>query len=165
MIKAIAARDRTAVETELKTTSPNSHPPFDDAEDYVPALVYAVQSKDQAMVRLLLEHGADPNLGDCFEGAALTYAAVDDDVSMMTLLLHYGSTDQDVKDRALWRSSVEGKMNAVKVLLAHGADPDQILQQWDKPKGVGEPLSRIVVDQGHPEIAPLLLKASKKGKH
>jgi hypothetical protein len=161
LVKAVNAGDLTKAEQELKTTSPNLRPPYEDSEDYVCPLVSAVQNKNQAMVRLLLQHGADPNLGDVWEGCPLTYAAIDDDVPMMELLLQYRTTVQETKDSALWKAVLKDKTNAVRFLLAQGADPDQ---SCSPSLGKEEALSKSALNDGYPEIAAMLEKASK-GKH
>jgi uncharacterized protein len=80
------------------------------------ALVYAIINAHFDLAAMLLEHGADPNIAD-HTGMAALYAAVE------------WNTLQWVQSRPapIWRDQLDGT-GLVKVLLAHGANPNATLR-------------------------------------
>jgi len=79
------------------------------------------------VVKLLLEHGADPNVKNRDGKTPLHNAASEGHLEVVKLLLERGA-DPNVKDddgntplhNAAWR----GHLEVVKLLLEHGADPN-----------------------------------------
>jgi ankyrin repeat protein len=161
LIRAIGLKDIAAVKRELDSgVDVNRFPPSTDTDSDAPnpippiPLDLAVQEHETAIVKLLLDRGADPNLRDAWDDP-LTDAATADNVEIMALLFEHGGGKS--KDDALRKAAEAGKKKAVAFLIAHGADPKQF---WD-----GKTLSQDVADEGHPDIAAILTKASLKGKH
>lgn len=93
------------------------------------ALHVAVERSMPDMVRLLVAHGADVDLG--FYGCSfpLESAAGRGDLEMVRLLLELkAKVDQTLelgKETALMAASRYGHLSVVELLLAYGADPDR----------------------------------------
>jgi ankyrin repeat protein len=87
-----------------------------DAHVGTTALVYAIINAHFDLAAMLVEHGADPNIAD-HTGMAALYAAVE------------WNTLQWVQSRPapIWRDTLDGT-GLVKVLLAHGANPNARLK-------------------------------------
>ena len=89
------------------------------------ALQAAMVRNDDAMVRLLLAHGADVNTQGGEYGSALHVALSRTDNATFRLLLEHGA-DVNVTRRdgsnALYMASSEGRDVVVRLLLDHGAD-------------------------------------------
>jgi ankyrin repeat protein len=90
-------------------------------------LLVAVDHNDQAMVRLLLENGADPN-SDCLSITPLAMAAARNQVAVVETLL---AARVDVNQRAyqprktpLHLAAEFGHTRIVEILLTAGADPN-----------------------------------------
>jgi ankyrin repeat protein len=124
--------------------------PNDTSNDGLSALILATVRGHPALATLLLEQGADPNA----DGAGYT-------------ALHWaaGSWETELTTRAIttkrqgeWYTVTglkEGKVELVKALLAHGADPDARLKQ--APARVGSSWNRRLPElQG---ATPLFLAA------
>jgi ankyrin repeat protein len=82
-------------------------------------------------VKLLLEHGADPNTQDEYGDTPLHWAAFGDNVEVVKLLLEYGA-DPTVKDKdgrtPLDLARVKGRREVVSVIeewLRRGGGPPQ----------------------------------------
>ena len=76
------------------------------------------------IVRQLLEHGADPNIGDYRHSTALHQASFRGWVEVARLLLQYGANvdEKDRKGRTPFQiASAEGYDNVTKLLLEHDA--------------------------------------------
>lgn len=161
LVKAIEKRDRMVVEKVLKSgVNPNSYPNDWEnemmEEDMAPINIAASDGRDD-IVRLLLDHGADPNLGDGFFANPLAAAAEEDHIETMRLLMSHGATVNDDKDGsgALWRAAVDGKVRAVNLLLDSGANPNT--------RGAGTTLYRAVEELGGSKEVLRLLR--KYGAH
>jgi ankyrin repeat protein len=85
----------------------------DEGDEQTP-LMWAVQVKDAALVRILLERGAAVNVQDDFGKTALMFAAEKDDADIIKLLLRHGA---DVSAR-----TVKGA-TAADLARAHGHIP------------------------------------------
>ena len=85
----------------------------------------ACEKGDAAMVRLLLDNGADPNLSDGWE-SPLQAAAFYEHLDVMELLIQRGAkvNDEPGMSTALWSAAQDGNVASVRFLLAHGADPN-----------------------------------------
>ena len=80
------------------------------------------------MVRLLLAHGADPNLleSDCPRGHALWIAARRDNIELARLLLDHGADPEASAEsggKALGHA--RGNPELYQLLLDHGAEPKE----------------------------------------
>jgi ankyrin repeat protein len=78
-----------------------------------------------AMVRLLLDRGADVNLAVAGDGAPLIMAARGGHLAIVQLLLDRGATVDLVvpsDENALIQASGTGHLDVVRLLVAHGAD-------------------------------------------
>ncbi len=85
-------------------------------EDGTPALTFAIINGHYDLATLLADRGADVNQADR-TGATPLYSAVD----MHTLATSFGRPE-------LPRPVAEGSVDAAKMLLAHGADPNKPLK-------------------------------------
>ncbi|WP_257296227.1 ankyrin repeat domain-containing protein [Endozoicomonas sp. YOMI1] len=100
------------------------------------SLEYAVDCGDHAMVKTLLDKGADPNIiiGNCNE-TPLHRAVKAGQHAIVETLLTYGA-DPKLKDRkgrtALQRAVAKGHLNVYKTLLSitHQPDWDSLLQEF-----------------------------------
>lgn len=78
-----------------------------------------------AMTRLLLGHGADPNIPDAHCRTPLLLASESGDESLVKLLLDHGAktdTPFDKEDSPFVRASRHGHKAVVRLLLKHGAN-------------------------------------------
>ena len=76
-------------------------------------------------VKILLEYGADPNLGDKHNNRPLQSAAMEN-VDMVKILLEYGSDINGTNVRnitALFFACLDKNINNINILLEYGADP------------------------------------------
>jgi len=85
-------------------------------QDGTPALTFAIINGHYDVAQLLVEKGADVNQPDR-TGATPLYSAVD----MHTLVTSFGRPE-------LPRAVTEGSVDAARLLLAHGADPNKALK-------------------------------------
>uniref|UniRef100_A0A0D9XIU8 Uncharacterized protein n=1 Tax=Leersia perrieri TaxID=77586 RepID=A0A0D9XIU8_9ORYZ len=88
-------------------------------------LVYAVISENAAVVKYLLDHGADPNKADDDGLSPLHSVAGIGDCEMIELLLAKGAYVDPIADEVgtpLHLATKERKVGAVKALLDHNAD-------------------------------------------
>jgi ankyrin repeat protein len=88
----------------------------------------AVYRKHHAAVRALLRLGANPNALDAQRYDMLTIAAVQNDIEMLNLALEGGASARNVTtpydDTALSAAAHLGHVEAVRILIAHGAPID-----------------------------------------
>jgi ankyrin repeat protein len=92
-------------------------------------LMWAAYRNDVRMLRLLLERGADPNQATYF-GSPLSHACMGDSFEAAELLIAQGAK-VNARDALAnftplhWAAATESpRPNVVKLLLAHGADPN-----------------------------------------
>ena len=89
------------------------------------------------VLRLFLEHGADPNRANWFGVTYLHVQAKDGGESVAELLLEFGANIDAIDDEYCttplgWAARWEQKQ-MVEFLLAHGADPNLAREAWAKP--------------------------------
>jgi hypothetical protein len=116
---------------------------------FLSPLLQAVLSKSLSIVRLLLEHGADPDFVPTATSSPLYYALESSDETFALLLLDYGATMKVCEECVM--NAVEGKhLGALRRLLDLGVHPDTGMAPS------GSPLS-VAVDQGNLAAVKLLL--------
>ena len=129
LMEAVEAKNPTLVETLLDSgINPNVYPNADadlQAEDDYTVLNVAVDTGDLEIVKILLDHGADPNMGDGWHHSPLI-AAAEKGSEMMTLLIEKGAKVNDGPggSSALWDAAKSNRIGALKFLLDHGANPN-----------------------------------------
>jgi ankyrin repeat protein len=121
-----------------------------------PALVYAARTGDAGLLRLLLDHDADPDRAGADGLTAIAHAAARDDGAMTRTLLTAGATP-DVTPVGEGRSLLEvavrdGDVTRVDLLLARGADPSG-------PSLYGQPHLLVAVALGDHDVTSALLDA------
>jgi len=132
-----------------------SHVPSIDSitkEGVTPLMVAASNDKLQA-VKCLLEHGADPSLQDNNGWNVLHFASPGGNPEIIELILsHVPSIDSITKKGStpLMLAVYNAKLQAVKYLLEHGADPSlQDITGWN--------VLHYASQGGNPEIIELML--------
>ena len=119
------------------------------------ALTEAAQAGQKDMVLLLLQEGADPNLGRAESGSsALHQAAAAGDVQSIRVLVAAGAKldQRDTADLTPIAYAVRnGSLPATKALIAAGADVNVVMQ--------GKSLLMHVVAQGSLLMAQVLIQA------
>lgn len=121
------AIERGAVDTVKELLATGADPHECHGEDEDSALLIASMEGKEAIVRLLLEAGADANLGDAHGYTPLMGAVCADSLPVVQLLLAAGA---DVRRRgarsgatALHDAAAGGHLEVARALLAAGADP------------------------------------------
>ena len=154
---AIERGDVAAVKVELnKGTDPNNLPPAQD--EPIAPLCAAAGDGNLEIVALLLDRGANIDIGDSWDYTPLEAAATNNRIQVMELLLARGASvndDGDGGSYSLWRAAVEGKLEAVQWLLAHGANPNTKADD-------GQTLLSVVEGFHHGTIATALKKSGAK---
>ncbi|KAK4183467.1 ankyrin repeat-containing domain protein [Podospora australis] len=129
-------------------------------------LSYAIKRGDLAIVKLLVEEGGARVGGADGRSSAMVFSAVQSrNIPILTYLLDksapISSVCGDSKDRGSWKTplalAVEtGQLEAVKLLVEHGADVNGSEQANSSPKGL-TPLC-TAADRHYPAITELLLQ-------
>lgn len=151
------------------------------------ALQVAVALKDVGLARRLLELGSDPSAfsipgyrpepgvrssfaarsvedirsGESSVLAPLDIALWNDDEECVKLLLEHGATSRDRRLLALM--TVEGNIERVRLLLAHGADPNGPYLWWPFLEAKPE-IARVFLEHGLKPDSSLLVSAIEKKK-
>lgn len=95
-------------------------------------LFYAVLNRNAEMIKLLLQHGDDPNQSVFLTASFLHYIIAKSDgdesrcIKLITAFLECAKTDVDLKDKdisPLLLACQKDKVKIVEVLLQHGASP------------------------------------------
>jgi ankyrin repeat protein len=158
LMDAIERGDIGAVRAELdKGTDPNRLPP--PTEEPVAPICAAASDGKVEIVRLLLDRGAHIDRGDGWDFTPLEAAATNNQIAVMELLVSRGAVVNDFGDGknsySLWRAAVDGKVSAVKWLLAHGANPNTVTND-------GTRLLPVVEDFGQMPVAAELRRAGAR---
>ena len=120
------------------------------------ALLYALKNKDIAIVKILLEAGANPNLSQSPPGLSpLMLAAATEQEQALDLLLKFGAQVNQVNEDgspALMAAAYRGNIQILSSLLKAGALPN--LEDKD-----GDTALNIAIKRGHLEAVGVLLEA------
>ena len=158
---------------DVNTRDPDPDPRF---TGYTSLMYIAFHSGEGAFIRLLLDHGADPNLMSVKDhDTALMIAAEDGYPDCVRELLAQKETDvnlQDVEGKtALYRACETWQLAIVEMLLKRGADPNRAAHDGTTPVLVSfaflETLNLLLehgADVNHPNVAGLtvLMEIAKR---
>ena len=124
---------------------------------YTPLLFSVVQSSKE-ITAILLEKGANPEIGNKLGIKPLNFAARYGKLEDCKLLLSYGTdinqTDTLYNYTPLMNATMYGHIDVVDFLLSNGADPDKIDSLQKKAIDYAQ-------EKGYGKIAAMLRKASK----
>lgn len=124
LLKAVEDADLIKINELLrKNVSPDTR----RRTDRTPAIVIAAQSGSAAVVKLLLDNDANPDLSDNRGQTPLMVRAVVGDTNMVQLLLSYGADPNraDIGQETALMKAVRGrKFKAAQALIEAGADPN-----------------------------------------
>ena len=165
LMSAIDKKDVKTVESILNNgfdpnTIPHEQADY-TAEDDISPLNSAAQDGSTEIVKILLDHGANPNLGDGWSYNPLSAATQNENLKTMTLLIKRGAkvNDEFGNSYALWRATMDGKVKSTNFLLDHGANPKSNLS--------GSLLDALKETHSKPEIIQIIensLKSQAKQK-
>jgi hypothetical protein len=99
-------------------------------------LFCATAAKSLPIVRMLIAHGADPNLKYGYE-PPLVFAVDNHEDDIAMFLLDHGAKVEGVAEGALWKAVYAGKHAIAMKMLANGEDPDDCVP-------AGSPLTAAV---------------------
>ena len=154
---AAAAEGGHATVVKQLLANPSVNPNFISASGMTP-LRSAIAGGDGDCIQALLEAGADPNL-ETSRGTPLSCAAALGDVSSLELLVKKGALVDAISRTsgvtALMVASREDQREAVKQLLALGANPDLKSTEENGMSAVD-----VATAKGHAQVVSLLLQAS-----
>ena len=177
--RAIVSKSIIAVRILLEIgIDPNKSYRIEDNERYSPLSDAITKSENAEIVKLLLEHGADPNLiedttfNDGAKGkkSMLTYAVLDiQNADIVKLLLEHGANPNEsyhiIPNGTRYSTltaaiTVTKNAEIVKLLLEHGANPNLIedITFDDGTKGKKSMLTYAVLDAKNADIVKLLLE-------
>lgn len=166
LMDAIESTNPNRVQEVLaRGVDPNRFP--DSTEDMereidTAPLPYAVDQGNIEVVKLLLSHGANPNLGDTTNGTPLGIAVNYNRTDIMAILIKDGAkvNDQPQGSDYLWQAATDGKVKSVTFLLDHGA-----LANTRSQTSTNETLLHALkASQGSRQIIKILEKHGAKEK-
>ncbi len=115
-------------------------------------LIFAASEGHTAIVKLLLEEGANPDIQNNIGWTVLIFAASKGHTAIVKLLLEHGA-DPNIQEEDGWTALIwaasKGNMAMVQALLQHNAKAD--IQEKD-----GWTALRLARSNGHTEVAALL---------
>ena len=119
---------------EVMAVSPHGHPDYNRAipHGHDTALLFAARVGDLESARLLLAAGANVNDADAWGVSAMMLAAHSGFADLVELLLDRGADANAAAPgfAALHEAIARRDERLVRLLLAHGADPNLRLQTW-----------------------------------
>uniref|UniRef100_A0ACD5WE37 Uncharacterized protein n=1 Tax=Avena sativa TaxID=4498 RepID=A0ACD5WE37_AVESA len=124
-------------------------------------LIFAVHSENAAVVKYLLDHGADPNKADVIGLTPLHSAAGIGDCEMIEMLIAKGARIDLIADdigTPLHIATKEKNVGAMKILLDHNADPNKTYLMYDYGMYAMTPLFQAV-NLSSVECVKLLVEA------
>ena len=121
-------------------------------------LIVATRSGDEAMVKLLVERGADTSITDKQGVTALAWATRLNDRAIVELLKKAGAKKPEFLEgsiaTALWAAAKNGDAARVRELLSRGAKPDVVVEDRE-----GKHLALVsAAKEGHLEVVQLLIQ-------
>ena len=138
-----SVRDRSSVYPQVVSSAGNADPRgvFEVMQGSYTPLLFAARQRDLESARLLLAAGADVNDAAASGTSALVVAAHSGHGTLSALLLEAGADPgaADAGYTALHAAVLRGDLELVRALLAHGANPDAVLQR-------GTPARRVSAD-------------------
>jgi ankyrin repeat protein len=142
-------------------TDPNA--PLADQSENDTILAVAVRNMHNTMVKELLDHGADPTLGD--STAVVAAAAVDNAAGMLMLIKHGVNihVQEGVPGKALHTAARHMKLDMVKFLLENGVNVNAFGGRYgyELPHRNFDSLSNIVQECPHVSRRGLQLQQRK----
>ncbi|UFP93150.1 ankyrin repeat domain-containing protein [Gloeobacter morelensis MG652769] len=128
-------------------------------------LIEAIRCRQQEIVHLLLEAGANPNAADKRGALPLKIAVHLGSEPIVQLLLEHGADPNKRASgettSAIQHAAFYGHVELVRVLLEHGGDPDTVLQTKSLFRIRG-PILQMLIDAGG-EAPEEILRMLRKG--
>lgn len=160
LFSALEKGHEEVVELVLKTTSTRINLNAENEKGQTP-LFCAAYYGHTAVIKVLLERGADPNCRDRMNQTPLLYAAEQNDVAMAKALLERGA-DPNCKNNdhetPLLCATKGGHLEAVEILLKEGADPNCKKNNHETPL-------LFAARMGNIEAVKALLEGGADSKH
>jgi len=131
--RLVEASGRGRPEQVVALLRAGAGPDATDREGYRPALVAAAARGDTAIVRILLDAGADVDKSEGGFNTALTHAAGEGHTPTVRMLLERGANVRcggGGQLGALGSAARLGYEEIVRLLLAHGVRPDRLVLEW-----------------------------------
>lgn len=127
LIQAVATGDIAKVTTRLKSLATEVNEVDRLGRT---ALMRAVAGGYSDIVKLLLQHNADPNIADYSGRTALTRAITTGNIKIVEMLLkHKTDFSRTTDDQTpLMLAIASGNVEVIKLLLRNGADPNQTIK-------------------------------------
>jgi ankyrin repeat protein len=125
-------------------------------------LLIAAEAGQVAVVRVLLDAGADVNAGDMYQKSALHHAATGGSVPVARLLLERGAKLHAMHNQGepIHHAAMFGHLDVVKFLLERGADVNV-----EAPGGGWTPLGAVAAWSDSAEVAEFLISRGAEPNH
>jgi ankyrin repeat protein len=133
------------------------------SRDGMTPLLWAAQANDVEVSRLLLESGADANLGNRYGITPLWLAATNRSPSLMTALLEHGADASAALphgETPLMAAARSGDAESIRLLLEAGADPNakeaslgETALMWAAAEDHAEAIRVLVAGGANPNLA------------